>query len=174
MLDRSLIGVRVNLVVDSNGSFIGIDGSSRSLSNELDKQRLIELRKLSDVVITDAATARAEEYRPSKWVPIEVWSKSGNFAGVNQELALLHVGEISNEFARLERKAVLLETGPTLTRVIAALGLIDELALTVTGKNNSEMALQTALGALNRLGLGNLSLIDAETTDSTNFFTFAR
>ena len=174
LLQRPLPGVRANFVVDSRGAFTDSNGGSRGISNENDRQVLIALRKLSDVVITDASTARTNHYKPSKWVPILVWSKSGDFSGVDEHLSqisgLAGAGDLASRIAKRQR--VLLETSPSLTRELAS--LIDELKLTVTGCHSEAEAASVAESTKSRLQLQGLSRGQVYPLEGSFFFTFNR
>jgi riboflavin biosynthesis pyrimidine reductase len=65
--------VRANMVATVDGAASGGDGLSGSLSGRADKRVFGVLRRLSDVVLVGAGTARAEGYRPAK-LPIAVVS----------------------------------------------------------------------------------------------------
>jgi riboflavin biosynthesis pyrimidine reductase len=79
----SWIGVRSNHVLDSNGSFFGIDGSSRSISTPEDRDLLLALRSRADLIVVDAATARLEQYRaPKSKVSLAIFSSSGDFTNI--------------------------------------------------------------------------------------------
>lgn len=178
LAQQKLCGVRANFVVDSSGKFSGDSGSSRDLSNSVDLALLRHLRSLSEVIVTDAATARREGYQPSKWAPIEVWSKSGNFEGVSLATGITHRVVIDAEqelkFLRQKYGSVLLETGPTLTKVLAGLGLVDELKLTVVGSASMAEATKTALRVAKSLNLEFLAITKAQMVADTYFFTAGR
>ena len=72
----------LNIVADAEGRFTGATGSSRDVSNEYDYQSLIGYRMIADVILTTAATARAEGYRRSKFAPLALVSRSADFSGV--------------------------------------------------------------------------------------------
>lgn len=74
--------VLINFVTNTKGEFIGPNGSSRGISNELDYQALIGYRQASDGILTTAKTARIEAYGRSKFAPLALVSKSGNFRGI--------------------------------------------------------------------------------------------
>ena len=85
-LYQPLIGVRLNLAVDSEGLVAGVTGSSNDVSNQLDRTLLAALRKQSDVIVTSGATARAENLKASKFAPIVVLSASGRIDGIERLL----------------------------------------------------------------------------------------
>ena len=72
-------GVQLVMVIDVDLQTSGASKTSNDVSNELDRALLLHLRGLSDIAITDVATASFEKYKSSRLLPIEVWSKSGNF-----------------------------------------------------------------------------------------------
>ena len=49
-----------------DGAYFGPDGGSKSLSNPRDRDVLLEVRRLADVVLVGAATIRAERYKPMR------------------------------------------------------------------------------------------------------------
>lgn len=162
---QRLAGVRLNMVVDESLRFTGSDHSSRSITNPTDKALLIHLRSISDLVITDAATAFAESYKQSKLVPIDVWSESANFRGLDaivQDATKkpMTFSRIDNPAEALGERsaggaAILLETGPTLTRKIAELDLIDEVCLTVSNVHNLAAANRVCHEFVQLMNLGN-------------------
>ena len=171
-------GVRANFVVDATGNFVGKSGSSRDISNESDLAVLKKLRSLTDVIVTDAATARRERYQPSKWAPIVIWSKSGNFSEISESPDLWRETTPNPAVALAELltrfQSILLETGPTLTRLIAEAKLIDELKLTVVDSDSEFSATATAFAFANNLSLEYLEIKDLQEVASTFFFTLGR
>ena len=65
--------VRANMVATVDGAASGGDGLSGSVSGATDKAVFATLRRLADVVLVGAGTARAEGYRPAA-LPIAVVS----------------------------------------------------------------------------------------------------
>jgi riboflavin biosynthesis pyrimidine reductase len=171
-------GVRSNFVVDAIGNFKDSSGSSRNISNDPDFQMLLKLRSQADLIITDAATAAKEHYRPSKYAAIEIWSKTGNFRGMNEQEGFALVTTTDASEMLRQRKmvfdSILLEAGPTLTRTLAVSELIDELRLSVVGARNSEEAENVARGFSNSVGLSYLHNKTLATVPETHFFTFSR
>jgi hypothetical protein len=72
----------LNLVSDIDGNFVGSNGSSRDLSNDIDRQVLLGLRESADGILTTAKTARTEAYRRSSLAPLALISRSGEFGGI--------------------------------------------------------------------------------------------
>lgn len=153
-------GVRSNHVINSAGGFAGPDGSSRSISTRQDRELLIELRRRADLIVVDAATARIESYKsPSSGAKLAIFSGAGDFSGIPavenpEEFTYLFSPSAiaapghpnlkanltqSNPFIGFLDWAmgngfssVLLEAGPTLTKLAFGLGIVRESALTVT------------------------------------------
>lgn len=69
--------LRVNFVSTVDGAATGSDGRSGSINNAADKRVFHLLRKLCDVVVVGAGTARAEGYKPGR-TPICVVGLSGS------------------------------------------------------------------------------------------------
>lgn len=84
---QPLAGVRLNLAVGAQGTVAGVTGTSKDVSNELDRALLVELRKHADVILTSGATARAENLRASKHAPIFVLTLSGRIDGLERLLS---------------------------------------------------------------------------------------
>ena len=171
-------GVRSNFVVNENGEFKDSFGSSRGLSNSQDLKKLLSLRAQSKLIITDAATAATEQYRPSKYAPIEIWSKSGNFRGVKEQVGMALIATADAASLLDQRKqtyqSIVLECGPTLTRVFAASRLIDELRISVVSKLDSHEAQDVARAFADSIGLSYLRYLTSEEAPGTYFFTFRR
>ncbi len=181
---RAFSGVRLNMVIDRDLNTRGQNGSSRDISNDVDRQLLIHLRRLADVAITDAATADVEEYRPSKWVPIQIWSKSGNFRNrvsiqenqAQKSVELVHSANLEQqiEMTRAQFHHVLLETGPTLSSEIAKLGLIDEVCLTVSAVADIQKAKTLALEFAKGLGLIGFQIVQAIEVNGSSYLVINR
>ncbi|SMH38087.1 Pyrimidine reductase, riboflavin biosynthesis [Rathayibacter oskolensis] len=80
------VRVRLNMIASVNGSSIGSDGTSETLTNRVDRTILGVIRAQADVVVVGAASVRAEGYRVPKRVPLAVVSASGDLAGHRLEL----------------------------------------------------------------------------------------
>ncbi|WP_205474117.1 dihydrofolate reductase family protein [Nocardioides sp. SYSU D00038] len=68
--------LRVNMVATVDGSATGDSGRSGSINNAADKRVFDTLRRLADVVVVGAGTARVEEYGPTDR-PVVVVSRRG-------------------------------------------------------------------------------------------------
>lgn len=73
--------VRVNMIASINGSSVGVDGTSESLSNRVDRAILGIIRSHADVVLVGAASVRAEGYVVPRRAPLAIVSASGDLAG---------------------------------------------------------------------------------------------
>ena len=151
-------GIRTNHVISSTGSFFDEAGSSRGLSTREDLELLLALRRQADLVIVDAATARKEQYKKLSSSHLAIVSASGNFEAIpaanassgatlfspsnssRDDSKLEHVViEPSEPFValldwarRMQLKALLLEAGPTLTKVCFATTHVAQSAITIT------------------------------------------
>lgn len=73
--------LRVNLIGSVSGSAAGVDGTSESLSNAVDRIILRTIRSLADVVVVGAASVRAEGYFVPRQGTLAIVSRSGDFTG---------------------------------------------------------------------------------------------
>jgi riboflavin biosynthesis pyrimidine reductase len=151
-------GIRTNHVISSSGSFKDEFGSSRGLSTPEDLALLIELRKLADLVIVDAATARNEQYKQLSGTHLAIVSATGNFTSIPAVAAadkvtvfcearpttdftdINHVKvSTSNPFKQLlqwatqmNMKSILVEAGPSLTQICFDTTQVAQSAITIT------------------------------------------
>ncbi len=63
-------GWLASLLIDADGNTVGPDGTSKSISNSIDLQLLLALRSKSELIVTTGKTARAENYRASRFAPL--------------------------------------------------------------------------------------------------------
>ncbi|QHC58952.1 dihydrofolate reductase family protein [Rathayibacter sp. VKM Ac-2760] len=80
------VRVRLNMIASLNGSSIGSDGTSETLTNRVDRTILGVIRAQADVVLVGAASVRAEGYRVPKRSPLAIVSATGDLAGHRLEL----------------------------------------------------------------------------------------
>ena len=154
-------GIRSNHVISADGSFAGIDGSSRSISTREDRELLLALRSRADLIVVDAVTARLEKYQtPSSGAALAIFSLSGRFEEIpavekpsgrvflfsktpnkrfsgTSEISPVAIGdEPFNGFLEWAKsqnfKSVLLEAGPTLTTRAFSASIVDQSAITRT------------------------------------------
>lgn len=158
-------GIRANHVISSTGSFFDESGSSRGLSTKEDLELLLALRIQADLVIVDAVTARNEQYKKLSSSHLAIVSTSGNFESIPAASASSGVTlfsptsptrdggsklekvsiDPSEPFValldwarRMQMKALLLEAGPTLTKVCFATSQVAQSAITITPRHSPE------------------------------------
>ena len=171
------------MVANSRLQTSGISRSSADVSNSLDRQLLKHLRSLADIAVTDVATAIAESYRPSKLVELEIWTKSGDARGIEDrpagEFKHFKVKQVDDAVERLQalnktHSSILLETGPTVTSLLAGAQAVDEACLTVTQAQDQLSAMSSLETFAMQVGLNYLKTIDSVWLDQTLFARLAR
>ena len=152
-------GIRTNHVVSSAGSFFDESGSSRGLSTPEDLELLLALRMQADLVIVDAATARNEKYIQLSNSHLAIISASGNFQSIpatkassgvtlfgpdapilsgNSELEHVRISaaepfaDLIDWASKMQLNALLLEAGPTLTKIAFKTNSVSQSAITIT------------------------------------------
>ena len=73
--------VRLNFVTSINGSAVGADGTSESLTSRTDRRILGVIRQHADVVLVGARTVRREGYLAPKHARLAVVTRSGDLSG---------------------------------------------------------------------------------------------
>jgi riboflavin biosynthesis pyrimidine reductase len=158
-------GIRTNHVVSASGSFFDEAGSSRGLSTKEDLALLLALRRQADLVIVDAATARNEQYMKLSSAHLAIVSASGNFQSIPAVISTSEVtlfspnaptidGDLEIEHVTIDPlgpfaalvawanqmkfSSLLLEAGPTLTRMCFATAQVAQSAITVTPRLSTD------------------------------------
>lgn len=177
-------GVRLSMVCDTSLQTFGDSKTSDDISTPLDRSLLLHLRKISDLAITDAATAEAESYKQSKFVDIEIWTRSGNDRGFHSRAAsgelhamtIIHVEDAASRVSELLglHKSILLETGLTLSTVLGSGQVIDEACITVTRAGYEAEALETLQTMQAKIGLQYLTIRSQLWLDETLFARLQR
>ena len=139
-----LVGVRLNMVVSGAGTFTDENGSSRGISNDLDRKLIGHLRRQSDVVVTGGNTARKEQYRVPSHCALAVISNSFTLEQEGYIRLDDHATAIS-QLTDMGFERILLETGPTLSKFFLETGQVDEFCLTVTN-GDLDVAAKTVAG----------------------------
>ena len=148
MLDRVYLDaplVRANIVQGGSGQFVDESGSSRGISNALDLERLLALRALSDVVVTDGETARKEQYRVPRVADLAVITRYGYTPRVSDSTHK-YVEFRENPVDAIRSlidggyKGILLEVGPNLLRSMVLAGLVDQICMTNTGGSTADLS----------------------------------
>jgi riboflavin biosynthesis pyrimidine reductase len=157
--------VRANLVQGKASTFVDAAGSSRGISNSIDRDRLLALRELADVVVTDGETARLEKYRVPLACDLAVITRIGfrPTPGKSEHLYIELNKSPQEALADLVSRGyerILLEAGPTVVRSLIAADLIDELCLTNT---------QGSAPNLLSLGIENAKLLFSQEIGDTSF-----
>lgn len=80
--------VRLNLIANVNGSVIGADGKSGSLSNRADRLLLKLIRRQADVILAGAASVRSEGYHLPATVPLAIVTASGELGAHQIDTAI--------------------------------------------------------------------------------------
>lgn len=73
--------VRINMISSLNGSAVGEDGTSESLSNRVDRHILGVIRRAADVVVVGARTVRREGYLGPSESRLAIVTLSGDLTG---------------------------------------------------------------------------------------------
>jgi riboflavin biosynthesis pyrimidine reductase len=153
-------GIRTNHVISSSGSFVDQFGSSRGISTTEDLALLIELRKLADLVVVDAATARNEKYKRLSHAHLAIVSASGDFTSIpatsaTDKVTLFSESKPTVETAGVDHhqiasddpfsqillwamglgmSSILVEAGPSLTKICFETTKVSQSAITFTPK----------------------------------------
>jgi riboflavin biosynthesis pyrimidine reductase len=125
---------RINLVVDTDGSTTGADGSSNTLSSQHDRQILKLVREDASLVIVGANSVRCEGWHIPSHGFLAVVSRHGlDELPPCPQPERIHVGALETvlEFAQSSPHWIC-EGGKTLVEVLLASDRIDELCLTLT------------------------------------------
>lgn len=162
-----LVGVRLNMVVSGAGQFTDESGSSRGISNDLDRKLIGHLRRQSDVVVTGGNTARKEQYRVPSHCALAVISTSFTLEAEGY-IRLDEPATAVSDLTQLGYQRILLETGPTLSKFFLEAELVDEFCLTVTD-GDLEVAAKTVAG----FGV-DLELLGASELEGTLFTRWRR
>ena len=132
---QPLKGVRLNMVAGPSGEFVDEAGSSRGISNDLDRKLIGKLRSVSDVLVTGGNTARLENYKSTSNLQLVVISHHQIYSDgritisppANSDLGAWVLSEVRS----LGFERILLEVGPSLARKFLASDLVDEFCLTI-------------------------------------------
>lgn len=150
-------GWRACIAIDINGNYAGKTdtsaASSAAVSNPEDRELLIALRALTEVIVTTGKTARAEGYKNSKFAPIAVLSNQPDsltdlplFADAPTGRNFILTAPADERFAsQLEQSlnqagfnSFLFEGGPATLRRLHETGADLELVISVTGSTRPE------------------------------------
>ncbi|MGN6325983.1 dihydrofolate reductase family protein [Pseudolysinimonas sp.] len=115
----------MNLVVSLDGSAVGPDGTSSSLTTGADRAVLGAIRAESDVVLVGAATLRAEPQLVPRTTPLAVLSRSGRIGSAALRPVDVVLGALPERHGR-----IVCEGGPSVVAQLLDAGLVDEICLT--------------------------------------------
>lgn len=119
--------LRVNLVVSLDGSAVGPDGTSTSISTGADRAVLKAIRAESDLVLVGAGTLRAEPELIPRTTRLGVLSRSGDLGG-----AVLRPDDVVLDALPPRRGRIVCEGGPSVVRQLLDAGRVDEICLTTS------------------------------------------
>ena len=159
--------VVANFVITAEGEWLDENGSSRGISNELDRELLVHLRNQYRAVLIGGNTARRENYTSTDRFETYVVSAEGSLtpADLNrvQPTDLQNLAE-NIEHIRKMHGGVLVEAGPSLISKLLQIEALDVIYLTVIG-NGADFNLLV----LNAFGLKNFKLLSCQTVGETTF-----
>jgi riboflavin biosynthesis pyrimidine reductase len=163
---QQLDGVRLNMIATPDGKFVGSNGSSRDISNSLDRALILRLRELSDVYVTGGKTYRTEGYRIPKLRKLAVITTQPSSLP-NGVLAFGAETAIDG-LKSLGYRYILLEVGPSLAARYLTSDLVDEFCLTIPNGLEAD-----ARKTVESLG-SNLDLVSETTIEGTLFTRWRR
>ena len=134
--DRPFVAMNFAVTLDGRASIGGVSGP---IGSETDTAMLAGLRTRFDAVMIGAGTKRAERYADLDKRLIVVSSGDGEWANLAELLAGLRGEGV---------RTVICEGGPTLHGSLQAVGLVDELFLTIAPKLSGGQAPRILEGAL--------------------------
>lgn len=156
-----------NFVVSDGGMTIDSHGSSRGISNELDRHVLKRLRSVHSAVLVGGQTARVENYTPS--TRYETYVLTRNQESLPTGLNVIQAGSSADLKDKIQIIAshhggLLVEAGPSLLKVLSELRLIDRVFLTLV-----KSSLDPEVVARQKLGLIGFELVLSQTVQDTRF-----
>lgn len=174
-------GWLATLVIDAQGNFVGLDGTSKSIGNHTDLQLLLALRSKASVIVTTGQTARAESYKPSRFAPIAIITRDPESlatlpllenAGVHETLFLCSDQDEPEAFSEYEASLkskgfgrVLFEGGPKSLASLLSSDLPATLVLSIANLPLDELSDSTTGDLVNLLTKvlpdNKLALLDA-------------
>ena len=191
-------GSRFNFVISPKSSG---NQNSNELSNPVDRYILKAIRSQSDLIITTGKTARDENLTASKFAPLVIITKDPNnidipattlsserpvfiasseslgrdYANPNLKFIKINVAGFAESatavLGQLESQSPVFETGLHSFRDLAAVGLIEELCLTVTSSASIDEAEIQAKDFLKANGVQGKKILQLVAAD-THFFRF--
>ena len=148
--------VRVNLVTDALGNTVGLSGTSEDLSGGADRDLVLALRAIADVVVLGGTTVRREPLSVPRDTPVVIVSRSANIpaesvrrarggivvlhhssaippAGVTGVVLPRFTGSaIVSAIRALGHRRIVVEGGLTIVNKILTAGLVTEWCQTIS------------------------------------------
>ena len=160
------------MVVGPKAEFSDKTGSSRGISNDLDRLLIGKLRAVSDVAVTGGNTARIEQYKTPKNAKLAVITRSNavyeGWIRLNPPNSSKLPEWVIETLNSMGFTAILLEVGPSLARQFLAHNLVDEFCLTIPSGD-----LDVANRVMNDLD-AKLLLAESQTVANTLFTIWRR
>jgi len=149
--DRPFVAMNFAVTLDGRASIGGVSGP---IGSKTDTAMLAGLRTRFEAVMIGAGTKRAERYADMEKRLVVVSSGDGEWANLTDLLTSLRGEGV---------QSVICEGGPTLHGSLQALGLVDELFVTIAPKLSGGQAPRILEGALpDRVGLELAWLLESD------------
>ena len=126
--------VVANFVATGFGEYKDESGSSRGISNAIDRKVLVHLRSLTQAVLVGGETARVESYKAdSRFATYVLTRKPDELPEGLNAVTATSDEELSKSITQLvtNHGGLLIEAGPTLLKRMMKLALVDLLCLSV-------------------------------------------
>lgn len=170
--------LRVNFVVSLDGHIKSSDGLSAGLSSPEDRRIFHMLRAGCDAILVGAGTARAENYGPvrlkSEWTTLRQESAPPTLVMVSASGKVPDIaGAVTvdgTDLAALKDTypRILCEGGPHLFATLVEQGLVDQIALSISGRIGG------SAGLLGREVTAHFTPIHAHAAEDTLFTVWSR
>lgn len=123
---------RANILLDENGSAVGSDGTSRSLTSGRDRHLLRQIRAEAELVVTGGETVRKEGWHFPPHGELIVLSSSGllpveSCPHLDRLTVVTDPDSLSQAISESVATRILCESGPRLLRDLLSHRRIDEL-----------------------------------------------
>jgi riboflavin biosynthesis pyrimidine reductase len=160
-------GIVANFVVSSDGKWQDQTGSSRGISNDLDRELLVHLRHNYRALLVGGNTARHERYRPNN--RFETFVVTSPESITPDGLTRVEPSDDADLATRLREIAranggLLVEAGPRLLAKLFELGLISKIYLSIVGESANTASLVKTLFDLNTF-----ELVAHQSVENTHF-----
>lgn len=157
--------VVANFVVTGRGAYQDERGSSRGISNGIDRQILVHLRSRANAVLVGGETARVEGYKQdSRFQTLVLTNRDLQIRDGLTRFMAGSDSELKDAIASLwaENSGLLVEAGPTLVAKLAELVLIDILCLTIIDPVEEPKSILKSL-----FKIENAELLSSQQSDNT-------